>query len=70
MFRIFSKILKITYKTPKNKKSNNSKCYARRTQMKKNSENKLWLELKNIKKDIFKNFKNSNMTPNSQNPKV
>jgi len=38
--------------------------------MKKLSENNLLLELKNIKNDIFENFKNKNNPKNVQRPKI
>ena len=42
-------------KTPKSQKFKNSKSYLRRPQIKKGQKNKLWLEMKNIKNDIFEN---------------
>ena len=49
-------------KHPKTKHSNNSKSHVWKPQMKKKFRKK-YLVLKNIKNYIFKNFKNSNMTP-------
>ena len=57
----FFKNSKITPKHPKNKSAKNLKNSMKEASNKKCSENKLWIEFKNIKNDMYKNFKRSTM---------
>ena len=58
-FKKNTKNIKITPKTSKNPKLKNGRS----------SENKLWFEIKIIKNDIFKYFKNPKCPKNTQKPK-
>ena len=61
----------MTPKTPKNKKFKRFKMSCKEASNQKSSENKLQSELKNIKNDIFGNFKNSKITPKTpKNQKI
>ena len=53
----------MTPKTPKNQKIKKFKKSIKKALNQKSLENKLQLKLKNIKIDIFENFKKSKMTP-------
>jgi len=61
-----------TPKTPKNQKFKTFKMSCKETSKEKSSENKLYLELKNINNVFFENIKNSKITsktPKKQNSK-
>jgi len=53
----------MTPKTAQNQKVKNFKKLLKEASNQKSLENKQFLELKNIKNDIFENFKNSKITP-------